>query len=72
MSKVPVEKKIIRMPTSMKALPRKVKIRNFIAEYSRRPLPQIEMRKNIGTISSSQRRKKRMKSSAVNTPMTAV
>ena len=72
MSNVPVEKKIIRIPTSMKALPRNVKIRNFIAEYSRRPLPHIEMRKNIGTISSSQRRKNRMKSSAVNTPMTAV
>ena len=72
MSNVPVEKKIIRMPTSMKALPRKVKIKNFIAEYSRRPLPQIEMRKNIGAISSSHRRKKRMKSNAVNTPMTAV
>ena len=56
----------------MKALPRNVKIRNFIAEYSRRPLPQIEIRKNIGTISNSHRRKKRMKSSAVNTPMTAV
>ena len=74
MSKVPtpVEKKSASIPTSMNALPRKVKIRNFIAEYSRRPLPQMEIRKNMGTSSSSHRRKNRMKSSAVKTPITAV
>ena len=72
MSNVPTEKKRARMPTSMKALPKKVKMRNFMAEYSFRPVPQIEIRKNIGMSSSSQSRKNKMKSSAVNTPMTAV
>ena len=41
MSNVPVEKNRTRMPTSMNALPNMVNIRNFIAEYSRRPLPHI-------------------------------
>ena len=45
------------MATSMKALPRMVKIRNFIAEYSLRPVPQMEMSMYIGTSSSSQNRK---------------
>ena len=72
MSNVPVEKKSARIPTSMKALPRKVKIRNFIAEYSLRPLPQTAIRKYIGTSSISQKRKKSRKSSAVKTPITAV
>ena len=48
-----------------------VKIRNFIAEYSLRPVPQMEMSMNIGTSSSSQNRKKSSRSRAVNTPMTA-
>ena len=72
MSNVPVEKKSARIPTSMKALPKKVNIRNFIAEYSLRPLPQTAIRKYIGTSSISQNRKKSRKSSAVKTPMTAV
>ena len=72
MSKVPVEKKSARIPTSMNALPRKVNIRNFIAEYSLRPLPQTAIRKYIGTSSISQKRKKSRKSSAVKTPITAV
>ena len=42
-----------------------------MAEYSRRPLPQIEIRKNMGISSSSQKTKKSRKSSEVNTPTTA-
>ena len=57
--------------TSMNALPRMVKIRNFIAEYSLRPVPQMEMSIYIGISSSSQKRKKSSKSREVNTPMTA-
>ena len=74
MSKVcgSVEKNRARMPTSMKALPMKVKITNFIAEYSLRPLPHIEMRKNMGTSSSSQKMKNIRKSRDVKTPITAV
>ena len=71
MSNVPVEKNSARIPISMNALPSIVKMRNFIAEYSRRPLPHMDMRKNIGISSSSQNRKKSRKSIAVNTPMTA-
>ena len=71
MSNVPVEKNSARIPISMNALPSMVKMRNFIAEYSRRPLPHMDMRKNIGISSSSQNRKKSRKSIAVNTPMTA-
>ena len=59
------------MAANMNAEPRKVKMRNFIAEYSRRPVPQTEMRKNMGTSSSSQKMKKRMRSSETKTPMTA-
>ena len=61
-SNVPAEKNTARIPTSMNALPRNVKIKNFIAEYSRRPLPQIAMRKNMGTISNSHMMKKRIRS----------
>ena len=60
------------MPTNMKALPMKVKTRNFIAEYCLRPLPHLEMRKYIGRSSSSQKMKNRIKSRDTNTPMTAV
>ena len=49
-----------------------VKMRNFIAEYSRRPVPQVEMSRYIGTSSTSQKRKNSRKSSAVKTPSTAV
>ena len=49
-----------------------VKIRNFIAEYSRRPVPQVDMSRYIGTSSSSQNKKNSRKSRAVNTPITAV
>ena len=58
--------------TSMKAEPRMVKIRNFMAEYSRRPVPQVEISRYIGTSSISQNRKNSRKSRAVKTPRTAV
>ncbi len=45
---------------------------NFIALYSLRPVPQIEISRNIGTSSSSQNRKNRIRSWAAKTPITAV
>ena len=60
------------MATSMKALPKIVNIRNFMAEYSFRPLPHTEMSMNMGTSSNSQNRKKSSRSMEVNTPITAV
>ena len=72
MSKVPALTASARMATSMKAEPATVYSTNFIAEYSRRPEPQIEMSRYIGNSSSSQNRKKSRKSIAVNTPRTAV
>ena len=68
----PALTKTATIATSMKAEPRMVKIRNFIAEYSRRPVPQVEISRYIGTSSTSQNRKNSRKSSAVNTPSTAV
>ena len=59
------------MPTSMKALPATVYRMNLKAAYSRRPPPQIPMIRNIGNSSSSQNRKNRKRSPAVNTPATA-
>ena len=71
-SKVSNEKNNTSIPTSMNALPRSVKIKNFIAEYSLFGLlPHIEIRKNIGISSSSQNMKNKKKSMEVNTPMTA-
>src|SRR5688500_3301451 len=61
-----------RMPTSMKAEPAIVYSTNFVAEYSFRPEPQKAMSRYIGNSSSSQKRKNRKKSSAVNTPSTDV
>ena len=74
MLKVPISgvRNTATMATSMKALPTMVNIRNFIAEYSFRPVPQMEMSMYIGTSSSSQNRKKSSRSNDVNTPMTAV
>src|SRR3989304_4023058 len=66
------EKASTRKPTSMSALPLMVKSTNFIAEYSLRPDPQIEIRKYIGISSTSQKRKKRIRSCAVKTPSTPV
>ena len=70
-SKVLVEKYNANIPTSMKALPNRVYIRNFIAEYSFLPLPHTDIRKNIGINSNSQKMKNKKKSIAVNTPITA-
>ena len=64
--------KTATMATSMNADPRMVNIKNFIAEYSRRPVPQVEISRYIGTSSISQNRKNSRKSRAVNTPITAV
>ena len=74
MSKLPTPEltKTATMATSMNADPRMVKIRNFIAEYSRRPVPQVEISRYIGISSISQNRKNNRKSSDVNTPITAV
>ena len=47
-------------------------MRNFIAEYSLRPVPQVAISIYIGASSSSQNRKNSRKSSAVKTPITAV
>ena len=74
MLKVPISgvRNTATMPTNMKALPKMVNTRNFIAEYSFRPVPQTEMSMNIGTNSNSQNRKKSNRSIEVNTPITAV
>ena len=60
------------MPSSMTTLPTSVKRKNLIAEYSRRPPPQMPMRKYIGTSITSQNRKKSRKSSATNAPINPV
>ena len=72
MSKVSVEKYNAKIPINKKALPNKVYKRNFIAEYSLRPAPQIEIKKNIGISSSSQNRKNIMRSKEQKTPKTAL
>jgi len=50
------------------ALPNKVKITYFIAEYSFLPEPQIEIKKYIGITSISQKTKNKRRSREVNTP----
>src|SRR5438067_9237898 len=65
-------KPITRKPTSMNAEPAIVYSRNFIAEYSLRPLPQMEISRYIGSSSSSQNTKNMIRSSDVKTPSTAV
>ena len=60
------------IPTNINALPKMVKIRNFMAEYSFRPLPHTEINIYIGTSSTSQKRKNRSRSIDVKTPNTAV
>ncbi len=52
----------------MKADPNSVNRTYFHAEYTLRPVPQIEIRKYIGISSISQNRKKSTKSIALNTP----
>ena len=64
------DKNIATIETNIKTLPRIVNTKNFIAEYSLRPLPQIDMRKYMGINSSSQNIKNIIKSKEVNTPIT--
>jgi len=66
--RLPVVKYRLRIPASIKALPNKVYTTYFIAEYSLLPVPQIEMRKYIGMISISQKRKNSNRSREQNTP----
>ncbi len=49
-----------------------VKMRNFSAAYRRFDPPQIPMRKNIGSRTSSQNTTKRTKSRDSNTPTSAI
>ena len=74
MSNVPTSgvRNTATIATSIKALPRMVKIKNFMAEYSFRPLPQMDISMYMGTSSTSQNRKKRSRSNEQKTPMTAV
>ena len=60
-----------KMPTSMNAEPATVYRMNLKAAYSRRAPPQIPITRNIGISSSSQKRKNRNRSPALNTPETA-
>src|SRR6266702_2884199 len=60
-----------KMPTSMNAEPANVNRMNLKAAYSRRAPPQMPMIRNIGISSSSQNRKNKNRSAAVNTPATA-
>lgn len=73
-SKVPTSgvKNTATMATSMNALPRMVNSRNFIAEYSLRPVPQTEMSMYMGITSSSQKKKNSRRSRELKTPITAV
>ena len=56
------------MPASIKALPNRVYITYLMAEYSLRPVPQMEIRKYIGMTSISQKRKKSSRSREQKTP----
>ena len=56
------------MPSSMMTLPTRVYRKNLIAEYSRRSLPQMPMRKYIGTSITSQNRKNSRKSRLTKAP----
>ncbi len=56
------------MPSSITTLPTSVYRKNLIAEYRRFELPQMPIRKYIGTSMTSQNRKKSRKSSDMNAP----
>ena len=60
------------MPSSITTLPTSVKRKNLIAEYSRLALPQMPMRKYIGTSMTSQNRKNSKKSRETNAPIMPV
>ncbi|MBA7697808.1 hypothetical protein ES703_106479 [subsurface metagenome] len=66
--RLPVVKYRLRIPASIKALPNKVYTTYFIAEYSLLPVPQMVIRKYIGIISISQKRKNSSRSREQNTP----
>ena len=57
-----------RKPSSMKIEPNSVYRKNLIAAYSRFALPQMPIRKYIGTRTSSQNTKNRMRSKAMKVP----
>src|SRR5262245_9292824 len=61
-------KYIARKPSSMNTDPNNVYRKNLIAAYSRFELPQIPIRKYIGTRTSSQKTKNRIRSNATNVP----
>src|ERR687891_1170725 len=61
-------KNMARKPSSMNTEPNKVYRKNLIAAYSRLALPQIPIRKYMGTRTSSQNTKNRIKSNAMNVP----
>jgi len=63
---------MLKKPIIIKALPDKVNSKNFMAEYSFLPVPHIEIKKNIGIISSSKKKKNNIKSNDKNTPNTPV
>ena len=56
----------------MMTLPTSVNRKNLIAEYSRLELPQMPMRKYIGTNMTSQKTKNSRKSSATKAPIMPV
>ena len=61
-------KNIARNPSSMNTDPNSVYRKNLIAAYSRFALPQMPIRKYIGTRTSSQKTKNRIRSNAMNVP----
>ena len=61
-------KYMARNPRSMKTEPNKVYRKNLIEAYWRFAEPQIPIRKYIGTRTSSQKTKNRIRSNAMNVP----
>src|SRR4030043_1002786 len=59
---------MLKIPASIIALPTRVYITYLIDEYSFLPLPQTEIRKYMGTSSSSQKRKNKTRSKEQKTP----
>ena len=72
MLKLPTDSPVINNAININADPNNVYITNFIAEYSLRPEPQIEIIKYIGISSISQKIKKSTKSKEIKTPKTEV
>jgi hypothetical protein len=61
-------KYMAKKPRSMNTDPNSVYRKNLIEAYSRFSLPQIPMRKYIGTSTSSQKMKNRIRSNAMKVP----